>query len=75
MPKFYRTVVTIEVLSEKPYEFHCVGDIAYDITDGDCSGKIISESSEEVDAPTMAKLLKEHGSDLDFNLDDDGKDK
>jgi hypothetical protein len=73
--KFYKTIITIEVLSEEPYNPDSVQEIDYDITDGDCSGKFDVVESIEVDAPTMAALLKSQGSDPEFfQLDDEGND-
>ena len=36
--KFYRTVITVEVLSDEPYEFDGLEATLYDITDGHFSG-------------------------------------
>ncbi len=64
--KFYRTVISIEVLSEKPYDFNSLEDTCYDIMDGECSGKIKVVSKEEVYEEKMKKLLIAQGSDPDF---------
>jgi len=72
--KFYRTVIQVEVLSEEPYEFNGLEQLAQDVTSGDCSGKdttIIDNQS--VTAPEMAKMLRAQGSDPGFlGLDDEG---
>lgn len=74
MPTYHRTIIRVEVLSEGPYEFD--GDLAKihdDITDGDCSGTAHVEKTEEVDGPTMTRLLIAQGSDPGFfNLDENG---
>jgi len=73
--KFYRTVVSIEILSEdEPYgDGRTLEDIGYAITEGHCSGKITTASEAEVTAPEMAKLLVAQGSDPEFfQLDENG---
>jgi len=74
--KFYKTIITVEVLSEDPRSFG--GDLEFlnhAITEGDCSGHVTESPSEEVDGPTMAKLLEAQGSDSGFfMLDADGND-
>jgi len=73
--KFYRTLVTVEVLSEEPYCPETLEEVARDICDGDCSGDWTHEKSIEVDGPTMAKLLIKQGSDPGFfQLDENGND-
>lgn len=34
--KFFRTVIQVEVLSESPYEFNGLEQLAEDVTSGDC---------------------------------------
>ena len=74
--KFYRSVMRVEVLSEEPVTFYNLNEVAYAITDGDCSGLVTDEvENEEVDGPTMAKLLEAQGSDPSFfQLTEDGRD-
>ena len=74
--KFYKTIFSVEVLSENPIEqIVDLDDLNYMITDGDCSGDIDSEGSEEIDGATAAKLLIKQGSDPGFfQLDDNGND-
>jgi len=70
---YYRTMITIEVLSEDPIEAISLQDVVYGITEGHWSGDWNAEESLEVTAPQMAKLLIAQGSDPEFfNLDDDG---
>jgi hypothetical protein len=83
-PKFYRTLIAIEVLSATPYPLDndqegngntcpMLDQISYDITAGDCSGlvKTVVEN-EEVEAYTMRRLLERQGSDPDFLTSDGG---
>jgi hypothetical protein len=74
--KFYRTVYTVEVLSEEPITVNVdLDDLNYMITDGDCSGKIETNGSDEIDGVTAAKLLMEQGSDPEFfRIDKNGND-
>lgn len=73
--KFYKTVITVEVLSEDPYQFENLSELAYDVDEGDCSGKTTIEKTEEVDGATMALLLAAQGSDSEFfRIDDEGND-
>ena len=77
--KFYRTIVTVEVLSEEPYLEPVEDDdlqvLSYDIGVGDCSGRVNWGESQEVDGPTMARLLQEQASDPEFfGLDENGED-
>lgn len=66
--KFYRTIVSIEILSEdEPYgEGQTLADIDYAITEGHCSGKITTESTLEVTPQQMVALLLAQGSDPSF---------
>jgi hypothetical protein len=66
--KFYRSVVTVEILSETPIPNDIsLDDIYYEITEGDWSGVCDLETlNEEIDGPTMAKLLLAQGSDPGF---------
>ncbi len=77
MPRrFHKTVIQIEILSEDPYpDGKSLQDIAYDIEDGEYSGRIHRVSSEELDGPAMADALEKQGSDPEFfRLDQDGVD-
>lgn len=73
--KFYRTVISVEVLSEEPVVFSDLDHVYEAISVGDCSGcwKVIA--TEEVDGATMAKLLIAQASDPEFfGLTDEGED-
>jgi hypothetical protein len=70
----YRTVITVEVLSNGPYIFGGIGgleDLAYNVTSGDCSGHAEVTSSKKVTPKKMAKLLEAQGSDPSFLLGED----
>jgi hypothetical protein len=72
---FYRTVVTITILSEDPYEFASIDMINYDITEGACSGQIEVGDSIPCDGVEMADLLHFQASDPGFfRLDNEGND-
>ena len=71
---FFRTIFTVEVLSRGQ-----LGDgiplerVAYEITDGDCSGNI-TMTEEQVDGPQMVQLLVSQGSEPEFlGLNEDGQ--
>lgn len=73
---FYRTIVTVEVLSEEPLPPQIsLDDIAMEIDDGDWSGKVEFGPSEPIDGPTAARLLRAQGSDPEFfQLNEQGED-
>lgn len=74
---FYRTVLTLEVLSEEPLTGEeSLSDIEYSIDVGSCSGKVeTTVENEQVDGPRMAQLLLDQASDPDFfGLDKQGND-
>ncbi len=73
--KFYKTVITVEVLSESPYKETNLETIAFDIKDGECSGNVNITSEEELTSKQMVDALKNQGSDTEFfNLDEEGND-
>ena len=76
MRKFYRRVVTIEILSEdEPPEWEDLADLEYLMTEGHCSGRTDAGFAEEVTPAQMAKLLIAQGSDPEFfSLTEDGED-
>ena len=72
---FYRTVISVEVLSEEPVDFIDLAHVHEAITNDCCSGSWEVVSAGEVDGATMAKLLIAQGSDpAFFELTDDGED-
>ena len=74
--KFYRTRITVEVLSENILSSDMsLADIDYAITDGDCSGEVTWGDPEELDADQMAAALIAQNSDPGFfSLDEDEED-
>lgn len=70
----FKTVFKIEVLSEEQLADGIdLEQIAYQITDGPCSGLVTIESCDEVSTVEMAQLLLAQGSDPGFfMLDEDG---
>jgi len=62
----YRTKITIEVLSEGPFTTEDLAEINYAITEGDCSGVVNVETSEELSREEMSKALEKQGSDPEF---------
>lgn len=73
---FYRTILQVEVLSETPYNETDLEQVAYDIRDGNQSGKVsILSANEEMNGRTAAIMLKEQVSDPEFfQLDAHGND-
>jgi hypothetical protein len=74
--KFYRQVVSVEILSEELIDFdNDLEAIAEAITTGECSGVVSVAVSDEVDGLAMARLLEAQGSDPGFfMLDSEGND-
>ncbi len=63
---FYQTMIFVQVLSQEPVpDTVSLAGVAREIVSGDYSGKE-ARVTTEVDGPTMAKLLKEQGSDPSF---------
>lgn len=69
--KYYKTVVTFEVLSNWPLEAMSLADYDYEITGGGSSGKITSTVCTELTRAEMAKALIEQGSDPEFLISED----
>lgn len=77
MRKFYRTLITLEVLSEyEPVpEDWSLEMIAYEITDGGASGQVKKHDHEELTPQGMAEFAIAQGSDPSFfGLDSKGND-
>lgn len=65
--KFYRRVITIEVLSEEPVPDNVSpAGIWNECVNGAWSGDYKVGKSERVDGPTMARLLRKQASDPSF---------
>ena len=67
---FYKTTMVVEVLSEGdepwPNEFTPLSDVAYEITDGDCSGIVKVTETQELDAEEMIAACVAQGTDPAF---------
>jgi len=73
MPKYYKTIIKVEVLSEGKYNPEDLEQVHMDITDGDCSGKWDIESSTKLTSKQAAKALIAQGSAPEFfMLDEEG---
>lgn len=65
--KFYKTVITFEVLSEEPIPPGMdIGNIAYEATEGDYVMRTIGNVKTELDGKQAADALLEQGSTPDF---------
>lgn len=72
---FYRTVFTVEVLSERPIGGMSLEEIARAIYDSGCSSDITQEGPAGMTGPEMVKALIAQGRNAEFfQLDDDGND-
>jgi hypothetical protein len=74
--KFYRTVVSIEILSEEPLGKDLdLEDLAYAIDQGPCVGHALRLKSKKISAKQAAKALYEFASEPSFfELSDEGAD-
>lgn len=73
--KFYRTTITVTILSEEPYQYDNLLMVHNDITNGDCSGVHDITNSEELTAKQAVKALQKQASDPEFfGLTEDGED-
>jgi hypothetical protein len=70
LSKLYKTVYTIEVLSDEPLGEVSLADIQYEITEGHCSGVFREKSCDELTEYEMARALIRQGSDPTFLLPD-----
>ena len=75
MAKFYKTVFTFEVLSEKPIPDDMeLGEIYFQTIQGDYSGKLKSRVETKLTGKEMAKALIDQESDPGFfQLDKNGR--
>lgn len=73
--KFYRTIFTVEVLSEEHLGNPGLADLDELITTGPCSGDVVKTKEQIVSGKKMARLLLKQSSDPEFFcLDKNGKD-
>lgn len=72
--KFYKTIIQVEVLSEEPFEYNTLDDVARAIND-DCSGQTTTVSTTTLDGKQAAEALQEQASDpAFFQLTEEGED-
>lgn len=73
--QFYKTTITVEVLSEEPLPPDIsLRDIGFGITEGDWSGEWEVISVEPLDGAQAARALEAQGSDAGFfGLTSEGK--
>ena len=65
--KFYKTVITVTVLSEEPFpDVVDLREVHYQITEGDYSGEANVTSREELNGLETANELLRQGSDPGF---------
>ena len=66
MSKFYRTIVTVEILSDEPIGSPTLDEINYQIMEGDWSGQYEVSSVAEISPAEMTSALIAQGSDPEF---------
>lgn len=72
---FFKTVITVEVLSEGPFQFESLEGVAYAIQEGDCSGQYWTEEQVELGRREfVAALEKQQSGPGFFFLDENGDD-
>ena len=71
---FKKTVLRVEMLSDGDCDWDTLADVAYSITEGDCSGKVENKSVEFLSEEAMARALLEQGSDPCFLLGEEWED-
>lgn len=70
--KYFKTIITFEVLSQDKPWLGSLEHLAYDVTEGDCSGQFLDTEIIEL-SPDEARLaLINQGSDPGFFGLDDG---
>ena len=70
----YKTVIEVTVLSSTPLEHMELNEVAYAITEGDCSGSVDWKSTNGILIGNQAaNAVRMQGSDPEFfQMDDDG---
>jgi hypothetical protein len=73
--KFYRTVISVVVLSEGPFIYDDLDDVNSAITTGDHVGTVTETSVKTLTGKQAANALLDAGSEPGFfELDDEGND-
>ena len=72
--KFYKTIIEVEVLSQEPFRYDTIDDIANAISN-ECSGQLINKGEKVLNGKQASKALMNQKSDPElFCLDKDGND-
>lgn len=66
----FRTVIAVEVLSDRPLNDASLSDIAHEIVHGDASGRVEVLDHREIGKSDAAALLKDQGTEPEFLLGD-----
>lgn len=74
MTAYKKTTITVEVLSDGNWEWDDLADVAYAITEGECSGVIVDTDVKFMSAQEMGEALVAQGSDPDFLINQEGED-
>lgn len=69
-PLYYRTIISVEVLSEGLYDPDTLSQVDYDTAEGDCSGSWEILKSEQLTREEMAEALIRQGSCPSFIISD-----
>lgn len=65
--KYFKTIILFEVLSEEePVQWNSLADLNYQVTEGHCSGRLMSESSELISEEELRMCCRYHGTDPEF---------
>jgi len=64
--RFHKTIILVEVLSEDFYDFINLEGTHYDITEGQCSGRVQVLSQFTMNTKQVKEALVEQGSDPSF---------
>ena len=73
--KFYETIVSIKVLSERPITHLSLRDIGWEVEEGDCVGSSLSCTEKELTPKEAVEALNALGSEPEFfQLDSNGND-
>lgn len=73
--KFYKTKITVTVISEEPLPVLSLEELVYEVRDGNSSSQTEQHEPEVLDGKQAVAELVEQGSDpCFFRLDDDGND-
>lgn len=73
--KFFKTIISFEVLSEEPIRDMSLGDVLVECATGSFSGRPLDPVETILTGPEAAAALKQQGSDTAFfRLTDEGQD-